>query len=100
MSCNRSRGKCTVLCHCEVRVGPPTADGNRNRYIVDCFVVELLAMTPRTQLVRREWIRLSKILSSQIRRLTEGLLMSVEVSRRLGRLVADFFAGRLLCVEN
>jgi len=34
--------------------GPPTADGNLNRYILDCFVVKLLAMTPATQLIRRE----------------------------------------------
>ena len=33
---------------------PPTADGNLNRYILDCFVVKLLAMTPRGQLIRRE----------------------------------------------
>ena len=34
--------------------GPPTADGNLNRYILDCFVVKLLAMIPRRQLVRCE----------------------------------------------
>ena len=35
--------------------GPPQADrGNLNRYILDCFVVKLLAMTPATQLIRRE----------------------------------------------
>jgi len=35
--------------------GPPQAGrGNLNRYILDCFVVKLLAMTPATQLIRRE----------------------------------------------
>jgi len=31
--------------------------GNLNCYILDCFVVKLLAMTPKTQLIRREWSR-------------------------------------------
>lgn len=32
--------------------------GNLNRYILDCFVVKLLAMTPRTQLIRRERLQI------------------------------------------
>ncbi len=35
--------------------GPPQVDrGNLNRYILDCFVVKLLAMTAQTQLIHRE----------------------------------------------
>jgi len=35
--------------------GPPQAGrGNLNRDILDCFVAKLLAMTPATQLIRRE----------------------------------------------
>lgn len=49
--CNRSRGKYTILCHCEAFF---KGRGNLNRYLLDCFVVILLAMTPRTQLVRCE----------------------------------------------
>jgi len=31
--------------------------GNLNRYILDCFVVKLLAMTPKTRLIPRERLR-------------------------------------------
>ena len=48
---NRSRGKCAVLCHCEAFF---KGRGNLNRCILDCFVAKLLAMTPATQLIRRE----------------------------------------------
>ena len=40
--------------------GPPQAGrGNLNRHILDCFVVKLLAMTAKTQLIPRE--RLQKL---------------------------------------
>jgi len=53
--------------------GPPVAGrGNLDRYIVDCFVVELLAMTPRTQVVWRERLQKCSLIAdffiSDIRR--------------------------------
>ena len=48
---NRSRHKCGILCHCKAFF---KGRGNLNRYILDCFVVKLLAMTPKTQLIPRE----------------------------------------------
>ena len=43
------------MCHFMSLRGPPQVDrGNLNRYILDCFVVKLLAMTAQTQLMPRE----------------------------------------------
>ncbi len=43
--------------------GPSTADGNLNCYILDCFVIKLLAMTPKTQLIRRERLLFFKMVA-------------------------------------
>ncbi len=54
---NPSRAKCAVLCHCEAFF---KGRGNLNRYILDCFVVKLLAMTAQTQLIPRERLPILK----------------------------------------
>lgn len=46
--------------------GPSTADGNLNCYILDCFVIKLLAMTAQRQLIPRERLRIFELLRPYI----------------------------------
>ena len=52
---NHSWGIWAALWHCDAF---SKGRGNLDRYILDCFVVELLAMTPRTELICREQLHI------------------------------------------
>ena len=64
--------------------------GNLNRYVLDCFVVKLLAMTPRTELIRRE-----RLQAKMIRGFRQIALLTT-LSRVLGMvrdMVFAYFLG-------